>query len=142
MKLELVSLTGPKLQSDVYEVILPTEDGEIAIYPKHMPLVTNVVTGVIAVRHNKDDSDEQVEVFATNGGVAEVHNDLIRLLVDEADRPADIVESEAQAALERAEQLKAAAKTHVELEHAQDLIDRHAVRLKVAELKHRRTRRM
>lgn len=137
MKLELVTLTGPKLQADVYEVVLPTETGAIAVYPQHMPLVTNLVPGVVSVRHKRTDGDAQVEVFASNGGVAEVTGDTLRILVDEAEHADDIVEEEAKEALERARQLKAEAKNEVELEHAEFLIDRQAVRLKVAELRRR-----
>lgn len=141
MKLELVTLTGPKLQADVYEVVLPTATGAIAVYPQHMPLVTNVVPGVVTVRHNRADSDDKLEVFASNGGVAEITSSSLRILVDEAEHANDIVESEAREALERAQQLKADAKNEVELERAESLIDRHAVRLKVAELR-RRGRRL
>lgn len=141
MKLELVTLTGPKLRADVYEVILPTASGNIAIYPQHMPLVTTVVPGMVSVRHKRTDSDDQIDVFASNGGVAEVTANRLRILVDEADHADDIVEAEAKIALELAQKLKADAKDEVELEKAEALIDRHAVRLKVAELRRHRGRR-
>lgn len=135
MKLEFVSLAGPKVQNDVYEVILPTADGNIAVFPQHMPLVTTVVAGVISVRHKKGDPDDARDVFATNGGVAEISGKAIRLLVDEADHADDIVEKEAAEALAAAKKLKAEAKDELELERAEALVDRHAVRLKVAELR-------
>jgi F-type H+-transporting ATPase subunit epsilon len=141
MKLELVTLSGPKLATDVYEVILPTEDGRIAIYPQHMPLVTTLASGVVSVRRQKTDSDEQVEIFATNGGVAEISGRVIRILVDEADRAEDIVEQEAAQALEAAKKLKEEAKDAVELERAEAMIDRQAVRLKVAGLRRSRKNR-
>lgn len=141
MKLELVTLTGPKLQAQVYEVILPTETGSIAVYPQHMPLVTTVVPGVVTVRRERSDTDDQLEVFASNGGVAEITADSLRILVDEADSADELVEEEVREALERARKLKADAKDEVELERAEALIDRHAVRLKVAELRRGRGRR-
>jgi F-type H+-transporting ATPase subunit epsilon len=141
MKLELVTLTGPKLQTDVYEVILPTETGSIAVYPQHMPLVTTVVPGVVTVRRERADSDDQLEVFASNGGVAEITSSSVRILVDEADSADELVEEEVREALERARKLKEEAKDEVELERAEALIDRHAVRLKVAELRRGRGRR-
>jgi F-type H+-transporting ATPase subunit epsilon len=143
VKLELVTLSGPKLTSDVYEVILPAEDGRIAVYPQHMPLVTTLTAGVVSIRRNKTDSDEQVEIFATNGGVAEISGRSVRILVDEADRAEDIVEHEAAEALEAAKKLKDEAKDAVELERAEAMIDRQAVRLKVAGLRRsRKTRRL
>ena len=68
-------------------------------------------------------------------------NNRVRVLVDEAEHGEDIVEAESKAALERALKMRDEATNQVELEKAHQLVDRHAVRLKVADL-HRRKRRM
>jgi F-type H+-transporting ATPase subunit epsilon len=138
MKCELVTLTGLKLQEDVYEVILPTATGTISVFPNHMPLVTLATLGVISIRRTRTVADDDMEHFATNGGVIEIGNDFVRVLVDEADHADEIVESETRAALERAQKMKDEAKDKVSLDHAQALVDRQAVRLKVAELRRRR----
>jgi F0F1-type ATP synthase epsilon subunit len=70
--------------------------------------------------------------------VIEVSDNTLRVLVDEADHAEEINESEAQRALERAQKLKAEAKDDISLAHAQQLVDRHEVRLHVAGLKRRR----
>lgn len=137
-RFQLVSLTGKKFDDDVYEVTLPTLEGEIGVLQHHMPLVSVAKTGVIAVRRNPKDSDTARELFATNGGVIEVVDNTLRVLVDEADHADEVNEAEAQKALERAQKMKAEAKDEVSLEHAQALVDRHAVRLQVAGLKRRR----
>lgn len=141
MKLELVTLLGTKLDRDVYEVILPTADGEISVFPSHEPLVTIAVPGVIGVRYGRNDPDELLDYFAISGGVIEIGGDKVRILVDEAESGEDIVESESKAALERAVAMRESATDQVELEKAHQLVDRHAVRLKVAELRRRRRRR-
>lgn len=138
MKFQLVTLTGTKVDQDVYEVVLPTAAGEIAVFPGHEPLVGIAVPGAIAVRHQKGDSDSRLEYFAISGGVIEVNPQGIKVLVDEADSGEDIVEAESKAALERAIKLRDNARDQVELEKARQLVDRHAVRLKVAELRRRR----
>lgn len=138
MKLELVTLTGVKLDQEVYEVLLPTVDGEIAVMPGHERIVTLAMPGVITVRHKKGDLDEQLDVFATNGGVVEISPTKIRVLVDEADSAEEIHEAEAKAALERAKELRANAKTQIDINEAQALVNRHAARLKVAGLRSRR----
>lgn len=138
---QLVSLSGTKFDDDVYEVVLPTLDGEIGVLQDHMPLVSVATTGVIFVRRNAKDSDREREFFATNGGVIEVSGNKLRVLVDEADHADDISQAEAEAAHERALQMKAEAKDEVSLEHAQQLVDRQAVRLHVANLKRRHQRR-
>jgi F-type H+-transporting ATPase subunit epsilon len=137
VKFELVTLTGLKFSEDVYEVVLPTSTGEIAVFPKHMPLVTIAISGVISVRRTRTTPDTEMEHFATNGGVIEIGNDFVRVLVDEADHADEIVEAEAQKALDHAKKLREDAKDKVSLEHAQAMVDRHAVRLKVAELRRR-----
>lgn len=138
---QLVSLTGTKFDDDVYEVILPTLDGEIGVLQDHMPLVSVATTGAIAVRRTPKDADAAREYFATNGGVIEVSDNTLRVLVDEADHADEINEAEAQAAMERAQKLHAEAKDQVSLEHAQALVDRQSVRLQVAGLKRRHQRR-
>ncbi len=137
---QLVSISGKKFDEDVYEVVLPTMDGEIGVLQDHMPLVSVAKTGVIAVRRGPRDPDREREYFATNGGAIEVADNTLRVLVDEADRADDINEAEAQKALDRAEKMRVEAKDEVSLEHAQALVDRQAVRLQVASLKRRHQR--
>lgn len=139
MNFQLVTLAGVRVDESVYEVIIPTVDGEISVFPSHEPLVTVAKSGVIAVRRDKQHDNDQMDYFAISGGVVEVSADRVRVLVDEAEHGEDIVEAESQAALERAIKLRDDAKTQVELEKAHQLVDRHAVRLKVADL-HRRRR--
>lgn len=140
MNLELVTLLGKKVDQDVYEVMVPTAAGEIAIFPGHEPLVGIAVPGAIAVRHKKSDSDNQLEYFAISGGVIEVSQTHVRILVDEAESGDDIIEAESTAALERAIAMRDNAKSQVELEQAHQLVDRHTVRLKVADLRRRHRR--
>lgn len=139
--LNLVTATGTKFDDDVYEVVLPTMEGEIGVLEDHMPLISAATNGVISIRRNPKDPDRAMEFFATNGGVIEVEDNVLRVIVDEADHADDISEAEAQAALERAKQLKAEAKDQVSLEHAQTMVDRSSVRLHVAGLKRRHQRR-
>lgn len=135
---ELVTLNGTKFSQEVNEVVLPTNDGYIAIFPDHMPLVSLAVPGVISVRKKTGDPDNRLEHFATNGGVIEIADNRVRVLVDEADQEDEINEAEAQKALEQAKNLIKEAKDTVSLEHAQQLVDRQAVRLQVAELRRRK----
>ena len=136
-RFKLVALTGTKFDDNVYEVILPTMDGQIGVLAHHMPLVSVATNGVIMVRRNPRDSDRDREFFATNGGVIDVSDNTLRVLVDEADHADEINKAEAEAAMERARKMKAEAKDQVSLEHAQSLIDRSVVRLQVANLRRR-----
>ncbi len=139
--LQLVTLSGMKFDDDAYEVILPTQDGEIGVLPGHMPLISVATAGVIMVRRQPRDADRARDLFAISGGVIEVDHNTLRVIVDEADHADDINEAEAEVAHQRALALKKGAKDEVSLEQAQALIDRSAVRLQVAGLRRRNQHR-
>ncbi len=138
--LQLITLDGIKFDEDAYEVILPTLDGQIGVMPGHMPLVSVATHGVVSVRRKPGDRDDMMDHLAISGGAIEIVNDNLQLLVDEADHAEDINEQEAQKAFELAKKMVAEAKDQVSLEHAQSLVDRHAVRLQVAGLRRRNRR--
>ena len=139
MKFELITLSGVKLDQEIYSATIPTIDGEISVFPSHEPLVTMAKNGVIAVTSQKD--GDEVEYFAISGGVVEITHERIRVLVDGADHGEDIIEAETKAALDRAMKLRDETDDQVEREKAHQLIDRHLVRLKVADLQRRKRQR-
>ncbi len=138
MRFVLTAISGNKYDGDVYEVVLPTLDGRIGVMEDHMPLFSVISTGAISVRKNAHDPDSAMEHFATYGGAIEVSDNILRVLVDEANLPEEINEQEAREAMVRAEKMKAEAKDQTSLEHAQALLDRQSTRLQVAALRHRR----
>ncbi len=137
MHVEVLTLTGAKFQGEAAELALRTATGEIGILPHHEPMVAVVVPGPVIVRP----VNGHEHVFAGFGGVVEVTPDAVRLLVDEVEPAEALVQSEIEAALARAEALKAAAKTKHELANAQSLVDRHTVRLEVSHLRRRHRER-
>lgn len=137
IRFQLVALSGLKFDEEVYEVLLPTIDGQIGVLNHHMPLVSVATTGAISVRRKPTDPDDFMERFAVSGGVIEVADNILTVLVDDADHADEISEAEAQKAYDLAQKMKAEAKDQVSLDHAQNLIDRHATRLQVAGLKRR-----
>lgn len=140
LQLQLVTLAGTKLDESVYEIQLPTTSGIIGVFPGHSALVSVAKAGIVTVRRKAGDSDIQQERYAINGGVIEIGDDVVRVLVDEADHEDEINEAEAQRALERAQALKKDAKDQISLDQAQALIDRQAVRLHLAGLRRHKRR--
>lgn len=134
----LYTLNGVKYDDEAYEIILPTLDGQIGVLPGHMPLISVATNGTIMVRKTPQERDDQRDVFAISGGTVQVENDVLRVLVDEADHADELNEQEVKEAYERAQKMKAEAKDQVSLANAQMLIDRQAVRLQVAGLKRRK----
>jgi F-type H+-transporting ATPase subunit epsilon len=141
MHLQLITLTGVSLDTDIYELMAPTTAGDIAVFPGHEPLVTMAAPGALAVRHAKGDADSELEYFAITGGIIEINQTSIRVLVDEADNGDSIVEADAKSALERAMKLRDNAKDQVEIDKATQLISRQQVRIHVADLQRRRRNR-
>jgi len=135
---ELVTLSGVKSRGLVHEVMLPTMDGQIAVFEHHAPLVSLAIPGEVRIRREAKHPDNMLESYAITGGVIEIANNTVRLLVDEADHQKDIDEARAQKAFENAKELLKNAKDKVSLDKAQALLDRQAVRLNVARLRRRR----
>lgn len=141
MKLQLITLSGIEYDAEAYSVVLPTASGQITVMNGHEPLMSALVPGVISIKKDSRDTEDKVERYATYGGVVEVTKDGPRVLVDEADTDDEISLAEAEKAHAEAQRLLSSAKSRVELEHAQSMVDRQAVRLQVAGLRRRHTRR-
>ena len=137
MQFELLTLSGAKFSGEAKQVNLRTVDGDMGILPHHEPLVAKVIAGPVVV---KTDKNEPL-VFALYGGLLEITEEHVRLMADEADHAEDLVASEVEAALKRAEELRAKAKDKAELARAQELVDREYVRLGVAKMRHHEHRR-
>ncbi len=137
---ELVTPAGQAFSEPVYEVLLPTEAGQIAVLPHHMDIVSVATPGVVSIRRRQQDSDDKMEHFATNGGIIEVDDGTIRLLADDVERANDVDELKAKEALERAHTMRAAADDKISLSEAEGLIEHNLARLKVADLKRRKNR--
>lgn len=135
---ELVTLDGVKFKQSVFEIQLPTTEGIIGVFKNHAPLVAMAVPGIVTIRHKQGEPDDMQEHVAINGGVVEIADDNVRVLVDEADLADEINEKEIKEAHERALKLRDEAKDKVSLDHAQSLVERTSVRLKVSELKRHR----
>lgn len=100
MKLTLQIITPEKIayQGEVDSISLPTEQGEITILPKHIPLVSTVQNGAMTVRN-----DQQEVVMAVYNGFVEVHNNHIIIMTDLAERVEEIDAEKANTARKEAE---------------------------------------
>lgn len=137
---QLVAPSGIKFSGDVYEVLIPTQAGVVAVFEEHMPLISAGSPGVISVRKKAGDRDSEMEQFAITGGVMEVDGKNLRFLSDEISTSEEVSEQEAEAALVRARDLMANAKTQVALNEAKRLMHHSSAQLHIAKLKKRRHR--
>lgn len=137
---ELITITGIKLKESVYEVKLPTPQGQIAVFKDHSPLVSLASTGIITVRKKDNTPDDLQDNYAIDSGLIEISDNTVRVLVDEAEKDSEVSAKEAEEALKNAKKLRAEAKDQVSLDKAQAIVDRQATRLQIANLKRRNRR--
>nr|YP_010724359.1 CF1 subunit epsilon [Nivenia stokoei]WDW31486.1 CF1 subunit epsilon [Nivenia stokoei] len=100
MTLNLCVLTPNRIiwDSEVKEIILSTNSGQIGVLPNHAPIATAVDIGLLRIRLN-----DQWLTVALMGGFARISNNEITILGNDAEINTDIDPQEAQQALEIAE---------------------------------------
>ncbi len=86
-RLKLIVVTPQKqvAEAEADEVQLPGELGYLGILPGHTPLVTLLKAGVLSYR-----SAGTAHALALSSGFAEVSDDVVSVLADLAEEPADV----------------------------------------------------
>jgi F-type H+-transporting ATPase subunit epsilon len=82
-------------------VVLPGEEGELGIYPRHTPLITRIKPGTVRI---KPASGGEEELIFVAGGILEVQPNLVTVLADTAIRGRDLDEAKALEAQKRAQE--------------------------------------
>ncbi len=98
LKLEIVTPEAVTYSESVDMVTLPAAEGEMGIFPMHVPLMTQIVAGEITVR-----KDGQDYFLAVGEGFVEITGDRVAVLTDMAIKAGDIDEAKADEARKRAE---------------------------------------
>ena len=98
LKLEIVTPEGVTYSENVEMVTLPGAEGEMGIYPNHVPLMTQVMAGEVAARREGRD-----EWLAVGDGFVEITGERVAILTDMAIRADNIDEAKAEEARKRAE---------------------------------------
>ena len=97
LRLEIVTPEAKAYSEDVDYVLLPGSEGELGVYPKHVPLLTTLKPGELRVK-----KDGRETVMAVGEGFVEIKGNAVSVLTDMALEPAQIDEAAAEAAVERA----------------------------------------
>ena len=97
LKLEIVTPDTTVYSEDVHMVTLPALEGQIGVFPHHVPLVTQMVPGEMIVR--KDGRETYV---AVGEGMILVTGDLVSIVTDMAVAADKIDEAKAEEARQRA----------------------------------------
>jgi len=98
LKFEIITPDGTVYSEDVEMVTLPGVEGQMGIYPQHLPLMTQLVPGEINVQKAAHDY-----YLAVGEGLIEITGDHVAVLTDMAIAAEKIDEVKVEEARQRAE---------------------------------------
>jgi F-type H+-transporting ATPase subunit epsilon len=98
LKLEIVTPEAIAYSGDVEMVTLPGIEGQLGIYPLHVPVMTQLQPGEIIVRQGGQDHS-----LAVGEGLVEIAGDHVSILTDMAIAADKIDEAKVEEARQRAE---------------------------------------
>ncbi len=98
LKLEIVTPEAKTYSEDVDVVTLPAVEGEMGVFPQHVPLVTQIVPGEVIVRKGGQDY-----FLAVGEGFVEITGNRVAIMTDMAIAAENIDAVKAEEARRRAE---------------------------------------
>ncbi len=128
MKLQVITPTERFYEGDVTMVELTTTEGDIGIYPNHIPLTAVVAPGVLKIHEGGE-----VKEAALMSGFITILPESVTVMAEVVEWPDEIDFKRAEAARTRAERLLAAHDPNLDVLRAEMALKRALVRL---EMKH------
>ena len=98
LKLKIVTPEKTAYSEDVEMVVIPGSEGELGVYPRHVPLLTTLKPGALRVFKGGKET-----ALAVGEGFVEVRGDGVSVLTDMALEEAQIDVSAAEEAVKRAQ---------------------------------------
>ena len=98
LRLEIVTPDATAYSEDVQMVTLPGSEGELGVYPNHVPLLTTLLPGELRVL-----KDGRETFLAVGEGFVEIRGERVSVLTDVALEASSIDEGAAEAAVARAQ---------------------------------------
>jgi len=129
IKLEIVTPDAMVVSEEVDEFTASGSEGDFGVLPGHCPMLSALKTGELSYKQG------ETEVYlALGGGYADVGSEKVAILVESAERAADIDREMAGKAVSDAEErLKKLSAEDEEYDEAQKALELATVRLSVAE---------
>ena len=125
--LEIITPEKVVYSDEVNEIIVQTVNGEIAILPHHVNLLTQISPGEMIVKKGSN-----LQHLAVTGGFLEVMDNKVSILAEYAIKAQDIEVEKAMEAKKRAEKVMKEKSTDNEVKIAQAEIMKSILELKVA----------
>lgn len=128
MKLQVITPDKEFFHGDVSMVELNTADGELGVYPQHIPLTTAVAPGVLKIHQ-----DGQVKKAALLSGFLQILPEKMTILAEVCEWPEEIDGARANEARIRAERRLTEHSPETDIARAEAALQRALVRLSLVE---------
>lgn len=127
MRLEVITPERFFYRGDASMVELATTEGEIGVYPEHLPMTMIVAPGVLTIT----EPDGTKKKAALMKGFLEITKEAMTILAEVAEWPEDIDAERVQKAKERAKQRLETKESQIDLERAELALRRALIREKL-----------
>lgn len=128
MTLQIIKPDGEFYQGDVTMVELNTADGQMGIYPGHIPVIVGIAPGILKIHEGSE-----VKKAALLTGFMEILPEKVIILAESADWPEDIDGARANEARIRAERRLKEGSSEVDVARAEAALQRALVRLSLVD---------
>ena len=129
--LQIIALDKIAYEDDVDIVVLPGEEGQLGVLPRHARIVTLLEPGEVLTRKSGEETS-----LVISGGFAQIGPDQVTILSDAAEYAEDIDMDRAEAARRSAQERitdRSAATTELDMARAESALLRSMARIRVAE---------
>lgn len=124
MKLQVICPDRIFYDGEVSLVELTTTEGEIGVYPRHIPLTGILAPGVMAITENS-----QMKIAAVHSGFVQILPEKVTVMAEVAEWPDEIDLDRAQAAKERAQERMKAKDNSTDIARAETALQRAMARI-------------
>lgn len=130
MMLQIIKPDGEFYSGEVTMVELNTTDGEMGIYPEHIPVTVGIAPGILKIHEGSE-----IKRAALLAGFMQIMPEKITILAESADWPQDIDGARANEARIRAERRLKEGSSEVDIARAEAALLRALVRLSLIDEK-------
>jgi F-type H+-transporting ATPase subunit epsilon len=130
LQLEIVTPFGEAFSNNVETCVVPGANGQFQVLLNHAPIISSVAIGSIKIMNHPDNKI----FFATSGGFCEVRDNIIKVIVESAERSDSIDVNRALEAKRRAEERLSSKSEEVDELRAKLALTRAINRIHTAEL--------
>ena len=128
--LQIIALDRIAYEDDVDIVVLPGEEGQLGVLPRHARIVTLLQPGEVLTRKSGEETS-----LAISGGFAQIGPESVTILSDAAEYAEDIDMSRAEEARRRAQEriVESRGAPELDMARAEAALLRSLTRIRVAE---------